>query len=96
MTKKELVIKNKLKQIIGKEKRRMYPEKDIEIQNAQIKNITQAIASYGAQEDRLIGMLTLTIGRNRYDRILINDYPSTIIKKTRIMKDSFLYFLNYD
>ena len=94
MTKKELVIQNKLKQIIGKERRKLYPEKDIEIQNAQIKNITQAIAAYGAQKDRMIGMLTVTVGRDKYDRILINDYPSTIIRKTTIMKNSFIYFLN--
>jgi len=94
MTKHQLVIKNKLKQIIGKERKKMYPIKEIKIQQAQIKNITQAIASYGAQEGRLIGMLTVTVGRDKYDRILINDYPSTIIKKTKIMKNSFLYFLN--
>jgi len=94
MTKQQLAIKNKLKKIIGKEKRKLYPEKDIEIQNAQIKNITQAIAAQGAQKCRMIGMLTVTVGRNKYDRILINDYPLTIIRKTQIMKNSFLYFLN--
>jgi len=93
MTKKQKVIIDKLKKIIGPEKRKLYPEKDIEIQNAKIKNITQTIAANGAQEDRIIGMVTVTVGGNEYDRILINDYPSTIIKKTKIMKNSFLNFL---
>jgi len=94
MTKKQMVVMEKLKEIIGKERRKMYPEKDTEIQNGKIKNITQAIAAYGAQKDRFIGMVTATVGRDKYDRILMNDYPSTIIKKTKIMKNSFLYFLN--
>jgi len=94
MTKKQKVVIGKLKKIIGEEKRKRYPEKDIEIQNAQIKNITQAISSYGAQKNRLIGMLTVTFGRNKYDRILNNDYPSTIKRKTKIMYNSSLYFLN--
>jgi len=95
MTKKQMIIMEKMKKIIGKERKRMYPVKETEIEQARIKNITQAIASYGAQKDRLIGMLTVTVGRDKYDRILINDYLSTIIKKTVIMKNSFLYFLNY-
>jgi len=73
----------------------LYPEKDIEIQNAQIKNITQAIAAYGAQKNRMIGMLTITFGRNKYDRILSNDYLSTIKRKTIHMYYSTLYFIDY-
>jgi len=95
MTKKQKVIIDKLKKIIGPEKRKLYPEKDIEIQKAKIKNITQAIAAYGVGEDRLIGMLTITFGRNKYDRILINDYRSTIKRKTKTMYNSALCFINY-
>ena len=95
MTKQQQIIENKLKKIISKKtpKNKMFPKKDIEIENAKIKNITQAIASYGAQEGKFIGMLTLTFGRNDYDRVLINDYESTIIKKTKIMYNSVLYYL---
>ena len=91
---KQLIIQNNIKEIIKTQKKnKMFPEKDIEIENAKIKNITQAIAAYGAQKTNFIGMLTLTFGRDSYDRILINDYKSTIIKKTKIMYDSILYFL---
>ena len=71
----------------------MYPQKDIEIENSKIKNVTQAIAAYGAQKGKFIGMITLTFGRDYYDRIFVNDYPSTIIKKTKIMYDSILYYI---
>ncbi|MEO1958000.1 MAG: hypothetical protein ABGX23_00440, partial [Nautiliaceae bacterium] len=94
MTKQQFITMEKLKKIIGKEKIKLYPEKDVEIQKAQIKNITQAIAAYGAQQDRMIGMLTITFGRNRYNRILINDYRSTIKRKTKTMYNSALYFIN--
>ena len=95
MTKEQLIMMSKFKKIIGKNRRKMYPEKDIEIQNAKIKNITQAIAAYGAQEDRIIGMLTITFGRNENDRIVSNDYISTIKRKVLIMYHSSLYFVDY-
>ena len=95
MTKKQMIIMEKMKKIIGKERRKMYPIKEIEIENATIKNITQATASYGAQEGRLIGMLTITFGRKKYDRILSDDYLSTIKRKTIRMYHSSLYFIDY-
>lgn len=93
MTKQQLIIQDKLKKIIKEKKHKMYPQKDIEIENSKIKNITQAIAAYGAQKRKFIGMITLTFGRHYYDRIFINDYPSTIVKKTKIMYDSILYYI---
>jgi len=85
---------NKLKQIIGNPTKKMYLEKDIEIENAKIKNLTKAIATYGAQDSNFIGMLTLTFGNDNYERILSNDYLSTIKSKTKIMYYSILYYLN--
>ena len=86
-------ILKKIENIIGQERKKLYPSKDIEIENAKIKNITQAIAAYGAQPNNFIGMLTLTVGKNRFDRIFPNDYESTIKKKTLTMYHSFLYFI---
>jgi len=92
---KQESIEEKLMNIVkSSNKTKMYPQKDIEIENAKIKNITQAIAAYGAQKDNFIGMLTLTFGRNKYDRILTNDYESTIKRKTKIMYDSVLYYID--
>jgi len=94
LSKNELkIIISKLNNIIGQERKKLYPSKDIEIENAKIKNITQAIAAYGAQPNNFIGMLTLTVGKNKFDRIFPNDYESTIKKKTLIMYHSFLYFI---
>ena len=94
MTKQQLIMIDKLKSIAYKNnKNKLFPEKDIEISDAKIKNITQAILAYGAQYDNFIGMLTLTYGKNRYDRILIDDYESTIIQKTQKMYYGTIYFL---
>jgi len=94
LTQEELkIILTKLKNIIGKKKHRLYPEKDDEIDRAKVKNITQAIASYGAQPSNFVGMLTLTIGKNKFDRIFPYDSEETIKKKTLTMYHSFLYFI---
>jgi len=91
---KELkIILNKLKQIIGKEKQRINLEKDIEIENARIKNTTQGIAAYGAIPQNFVGMLTFTIAGDE-NRILPKNDLETIIKKTKIAYDSMLYFIN--
>jgi hypothetical protein len=97
MTKQQLIIKEKLQKIINKYKRntnKKYAEKNAEIYQAIIKNMTHAFASYGAQEGRFIGMITLTFGKNEYERILPTDYLSVIERKTKIMADSILYYID--
>ena len=90
--KQQKIIISKLKKIIGKEKQRINLEKDIEVENARIKNITQAIAAYGAKPQNFVGMLTFTIAGDE-NRISPMDDLETIKNKTKIAYDSMLYFI---
>jgi len=87
------IIISKLKKIIGKEKRRINLEKDIEIENARIKNITEGIAAYGAIPENFVGMLTFTIAGDE-NRISPIDNLETIKNKTKKAYDSMLYFID--
>jgi hypothetical protein len=89
--KQQKSILSKLKQIIGPDKKRKFLEKDIEIENARIKNITQSVAAFGAQPQNFIGMLTITFSKQ--NRVLPNDDLNTIIKKTQTMYYSVLFFV---
>jgi len=91
--KQQKIIISKLKKIIGKEKQRINLEKDIEIENARIKNITQGIAAYGAVPENFVGMLTFTIAGNE-NRISPIDNLETIKNKTKKAYDSILYFID--
>jgi hypothetical protein len=87
------IIISKLQKIIGLKKNRMFPEKDIEIEHARIKNITQAISAYGAQPKNFIGMLTVTIA-GAENRISPMDDLPVIINKTKIAYDSIIYYVD--
>jgi len=89
--KQQKSILSKLKQIIGPDKKRKFLEKDIEIENARIKNITQSVAAFGAQPQNFIGMLTITFSKQ--NRVLPNDDLNTIIKKTQTMYYSVLFLV---
>ena len=75
----------KLLAIIGEKKSSPYEMKNIEIQNAKIKNLIHAIAHYGAKKENFIGMITITFGKNRNHRILPSNDIVTIIEKTKII-----------
>jgi hypothetical protein len=92
-TKQQAIIISKLKKIIGPEKNKMFPEKDIEIENARIKNTLQGIAAYGAQPQNFIGMLTVTIAGDENRISPMDDLP-VIINKTIIAYDSIIYYMN--
>ena len=91
--KQQEIVISKLKKIIGKGKQRINLEKDIEIENARIKNTTEGISTYGAIPQNFVGMLTFTIAGDE-NRILLKDNLENIIKKTKIAYDSMLYFID--
>ncbi|GAX87032.1 hypothetical protein LNAT_P0327 [Lebetimonas natsushimae] len=91
--KQQEIIISKLQKIIGPEKNKMFPEKDIEIENARIKNTLQGIAAYGAQLQNFIGMLTVTIAGDE-NRISPMDDLEVIINKTVIAYDSINYYVD--
>jgi len=83
----------KLKKIIKQKKTTKYSQLDSEVASAKIKNLTNAIASYGARDENFIGMLTITFSY-KDTRISKNDDIDTIKSKTIIMYDSVLFFLD--
>jgi len=91
--KQQKIIIEKLKKIIGKEKKRKYPKQDIEIENARIKNITQGLSAYGAQPQNFVGMLTFTVA-GKENRISPFDDLDIIIRKTKVAYDSMIYYID--
>jgi hypothetical protein len=92
-SKQQAIMISKLKEIIGPEKNKMFPKKDIEMENAKIKNITNGIAAYGAKSQNFIGMLTFTIAGDK-NRISPMDNLELIVDKTKTAYDSIIYYIS--